>query len=309
MAVRTTRRAFRRKLLTFGLATFMCVALSATGFAAWMLSNDARADVNGGLQVGAVSEAGIEIDPPVIDGSANFLFEPQASDTTGRVRYDGANSENLDVVVSWSLSNYQSLKETVLEFKVPETVQDLVTEGYVSLPGWLLNQKTEDIKGTDGVERKYFVYTMTIARDAINTDSTTTSGTYQNVLAYEFEKTGDSVTMNFTLTIAFAWGETRFGGQNPGVYFDLPDHSDASKTTFITYETIRDTLNELKAASHGLDRATLLAQFTAQEQESLGIDSSWSAGKLLSHLSKDKQDALFAANAIPNYYLVINAIA
>ena len=59
--LKLTRKSYRRKLIMFGAAIFMSLALTATGFAAWVLSQDTSVDAGGNGEVGIVSDNELKI--------------------------------------------------------------------------------------------------------------------------------------------------------------------------------------------------------------------------------------------------------
>ena len=58
----STRRAFGRRALAFGIAMFAMVTLTAVGFAAWLISSNATAEGDGGIKTEAVTQANIKIE-------------------------------------------------------------------------------------------------------------------------------------------------------------------------------------------------------------------------------------------------------
>ena len=44
---RLTRNSYKRKIILFAVFVFISIALISTGFAAWVMSNDATLDANG----------------------------------------------------------------------------------------------------------------------------------------------------------------------------------------------------------------------------------------------------------------------
>ena len=73
---RYTRKSYKRKVVMFGLSIFMAIALSATGFAAWVISNDTENAQTGQVTVGAISDRAIEMSAPTfVDGIKNFVFD------------------------------------------------------------------------------------------------------------------------------------------------------------------------------------------------------------------------------------------
>ena len=276
---RLTRKSYRRKLIMFGASIFMSLALVATGFAAWVLSKDAQVQDNGSVEVGKITESNIEIEGItfVKDGKGNdiknFVFEPQEGDTAGRVRNDGVNFEDMDIVLSWTVSNYQIVGDLFVEFKIPANVQSAIDAGYLSLPvadGQFVKQP-----GTETIaEKVYYVYKLNIGKGLSETG---TIGT--DLLSYKVTDVDGIKSIDCTLTLKFNWGSV-FGGQNPGVYYDSDETGKE-----VDYDTVKDNLYKFKTTLHGI-----------------AYDDAFKA------LSDTEKDAKYTANPIDNYIVVINAI-
>ncbi len=278
--MRFTRRSYRRKLLIFGVSIFMSLALSATGFAAWVVSKNADVSANGSVEIGAVTEASIAVSDItfVEDGTAptqKFVFEPKSTDTTGRVRHDGKNSaENLDVKFTWKVDNYQLVSDLHVDFKLPENVYKAIEKNWLALPSHfeVLNT-TEGIEGTSYKVARYSIQTAD--------SKITESGTKDGILSYTVTKDGDLVTsVTFMMTVNFTWG-TAFAGENPGLYYDKDTEGKE-----IPLDQVKATLNEFKATLHGIP-----------------YDAAFEA------LSEDDKKALYEKDEyqIGNYYISIIA--
>lgn len=253
--LKLTRKSYRRKLILFGAAIFMSLALTATGFAAWVLSNDAKKEQSGSVEVGAVTETSIELSDikfdKVIPGNENsgdvktFYFEPLATDNAGRVRYDSETglSEDLNINIYFSITNYQIVGDFYVEFLIPSTIQEAINQGYIALKGETYQNLGE--QEIDGV--KYNVYKYNIG-NAISANGSTSDG----VVSYTYSNANDVEVVNITMTLEFTWG-TKFGatedavGLNPGLYFDT--HETGKEVDFAD---VKDTLNTMKALMHGI---------------------------------------------------------
>lgn len=291
-SVRLTRRSYRRKLVMFGVSIFMSLALTATGFAAWVLSKDSNKTESGEVQIGAVTEASVEItdiefirdegDPASVDAS-KFVFEPLEDDTTGRVRYDSDKKEqpeNLDVKFTWTVKNFQIVGDLFVDFKVPVTVYTAIEKGWLALPeAFKLQNAVEQIEGVD-----YKVLRYTI-QDADKKITGNVELTEDKLLSYKVTKGEDDVIteVEFTMSIPFAWGAT-FEGLNPGIYYDTNYPEEPAKGTGVQYETVKATLNEFKATLHGIEY-----------------------NETFEKLSEADKDKLYGENPIDTYFIVINA--
>lgn len=254
---RLTRKSYRRKLIMFGASIFMSLALVATGFAAWVLSKDAQVQGEGEVQVGAVKESSIEISAITFaDNIKNFVFEPQEGDAAGRVRNDGSNFENMDITISWQVSNYQIVGDLFVEFKIPETVHNAIEAGFISIPAEFVKKDTVDTKQVEG--KNYYVYTYNIGANKA-------AGTVDvdDYFSYTVTEDAGVKTMQCELTLKFNWGN-KFGNDNPGIYYD----TDATGKE-VPFETVKATLNEFKATLHGI---TYNAEFEAKSEEEKAVE-------------------------------------
>ena len=252
-ALRLTRRAYRRKLIMFGVSIFASLSLTATGFASWVLSNDVQKEQSGSVEVGTVTEANIDIDVHGFADKVNtFKFEPMESDTNGRVRNDGENFENLSVKLSWTVTNYDRVGEHTITFKVHKNIKSAIDAGYITMPkGFVLTNDTEVIKENE-VDTTYYVATYSVPKvTASGTDANValkyTVNTGDNPATSDYTESANSVT--FELTLTFGWGST-FGNQNPGIYYDVDT---LGKT--IDYEAMKATLEDLRETVYGDETA------------------------------------------------------
>jgi len=255
---RLTRKSYRRKLIMFGASIFMSLALVATGFAAWVLSKDAQVQGEGEVQVGAVQESSIEISAITFaDDIKNFVFEPQEGDAAGRVRNDGSNFENMDITISWQVSNYQIVGDLFVEFKIPETVHNAIEADFISVPAEFV--KKDGVDTTQVADKNYYVYTYNIGADKTAGNDVAVD----DYFTYTLTETGGVETMQCELTLKFNWGE-KFGNDNPGIYYD----TDAVGKE-VPFETVKATLNEFKATLHGI---TYNAEFEAKSEEEKAVE-------------------------------------
>ena len=180
-----TRNSYKRKIIVFGLMVFMAIALVSTGFAAWIMSTNAKDEQNGNVTVGTVSDTSLKLTDVKLSTSS-IQFEPKATDNTGRVRYDGTNAESLVITVTGKVSPKTVLGELTVELTMDETVKTALlaaeTAKYIVLPA--------------------------CAKGAVKVTPTAVEGSDTEV--------------EFTYTIEFKWGEA-FNGMNPGEYFDLDE--------------------------------------------------------------------------------------
>ncbi|MCM1513962.1 MAG: hypothetical protein NC090_03135 [Anaeroplasma bactoclasticum] len=215
-----TRNSYKRKIIVFGLMVFMAIALVSTGFAAWIMSTNAKDEQNGNVTVGTVTDSSLKLTNVALSTSS-IMFEPKADDTTGRVRYDGVNAESLVITVTGKVSPKTVLGELTVELTMDEAVKTALlaaeTAGYIVLPD--------------------------CAKGAVKVTPTAVEGSDTEV--------------EFTYTIEFKWGSA-FGGMNPGEYFDTEEaglaKTDEEVKTML--KALRTTIYGLAA---DVDDATLEA--------------------------------------------------
>lgn len=205
-----TRRAYKRKKIIMGASLLGGVGLVSTGFAAWVLSSSTEVKPSASMSVGTVDDKNMEFTTPITykTGDSNkasdstFHFEPLASDTHGRVRYDGENAESLSITVEGQLLHAQNLGEMTVQLTVAEASKanfdSAVSKGYIVAP------------------EAYLASALTVWSKPAGEGSGDVAGT-------EFTSTMSSEqaekTLSFTYVVEFAWGAA-FGGENPGEYFD-----------------------------------------------------------------------------------------
>ena len=240
-----TRKSYQRKAMVVGATAFAGIALVATGFAAWVISSSATKNVEGGVQVGTISNKSIGItDVKFVEPGTfaegetarnYFSFEPTKGDNTGRVRYDGANWENLslkvtgkyspaDYVNSFSIALRMGTVDTKGEFLVDTAAETRLAEAqtakYITLPTCWAGGTT----GGKGV--------------TVNTNSTGIVGEANGMAITVEEESGKKVA-KFEYTISFAWG-SHFNNMNPSLFYDTPEcpaeyNGDGYKTDFIKF--------------------------------------------------------------------------
>lgn len=136
--MRYTRRGFGRRALTFGLAIFCAITLTSVGFAAWILSNNANIDTNGGIVTETVTDVSIKIEITNADSNKQLYekvigeadnspqviaFAPIASDSSGQIQNDGNGySEDLSFTVLGTVDNILAIEELYFNVRVPESL-------------------------------------------------------------------------------------------------------------------------------------------------------------------------------------------
>ena len=222
---RLTRNSYKRKIILFAVFVFISIALISTGFAAWVMSNDATVDANGNVSVGVVADSSLGIEFNKTEFEAfTYQFEPAEGDNTGRVRLEKATTENpnpaheqLSFTIKGKITNPDILAKLTVEIELPAGIQAAITEGFIVAPN--------------------------CANGAV-------------------EVTVDKVTGEFEYEIAFQWG-TKFGNTNPSLYYDNIEAGIAVKDADVktTLEDLRAYVYEYYDAmtADGADRATVIS--------------------------------------------------
>lgn len=270
--LRLTRSSYRRKLIMFGVSVFTSLALMASGFAAWVLSQDATGKLDGNVTVGAVSEAEVEVTIQFVDDNNAFVFEPREDDNSGRVRNDGTSFEDLDIQFTWTIENYQSVPSNghTVDLYIPVGVKAAIDAGYIKLPAnfdWVKDETVPTnakVTNWEGGADNYNIARVVIPAITQN------GSAFDGALTYTFATSGGVDTATFTYTVAFSWGDDEtngFNSLNPGVYFD-----EDSVGSLKTYDQVKTALDTFKATVHGLTLDAYRA-LDADEVEALTIPS------------------------------------
>ncbi|MBR1955210.1 MAG: hypothetical protein IKA29_04735 [Clostridia bacterium] len=144
--MRSTRRGFGRRALSFGLAIFCAITLMSVGFAAWVLSNNASLDSTGGIKTETITDKSVNIvitnadknkqlfdsvdESGVGTGPQNLVFghlpvdNPNAN--KGFIQTDGeegsALNEDLFFTVKGTVDNIDKIGELHFQVRVPDSL-------------------------------------------------------------------------------------------------------------------------------------------------------------------------------------------
>lgn len=249
MATRT-KKSGQRKAFAVGIAAFASVCLIATGFAAWVISAKAEKKETGNVNIGKVSSADVKITVAQEDGTTGvltaengFSFNPDATDNSGRVRFDGTNAEKRNLhlngmvgpqrfVTSFKIrlditTGKDEKGNPVKDAKANRRFKDAATAGYIGLPTCFDNDV--ELYGTPAY-----------------TKDTSTDNNAKATFAYD---------------IAFTWGD-KFDGQNPGRYYD---EDDTGKK--VSDADVSKTLNDFYKALTNVDPTATSGDTTASENQ------------------------------------------
>lgn len=235
-----TRRAYKRKKIIMGASLLGGVGLVSTGFAAWVLSSSTETKPSAQMSVGTVDDKNMEFQNVITYKTGDstkaedntFHFEPLATDTTGRVRYDGSNAQSLSITVEGKLSHAQNLGNMTVQLNVAADSKDSF-ESAVSTKKYIVAPEA------------YLESALTVWSKPSGEGSGDVAGTKftSNMTSEQGEK-----TLSFTYVVEFAWG-TAFGGENPGEYFDGAgkDVPQTGSETVPESSSVRGILTDLHA--------------------------------------------------------------
>lgn len=206
-----TRGLYRRRIITFGSVIFGAIALIVTGLATWMMSTGIKHNSQGNVNIDIFTDSNLEfkeleiykvvevydeatdtwseVEVKVGDldklSGFSFVFEPKASDTTGRIHYGESESgpESLKMIIRGVISPKEILSRVEFKLNLPAGIVKAVNKGYIETP----TCATSIVSLKEGAG-------LTVVENTTN-------------------------DLKFEYVIEFKWGAT-FGGKNPGIYFD-----------------------------------------------------------------------------------------
>lgn len=252
---KTTRKSFSRKAIIIIASVFLVISLTATGFAAWLISNDANGKGEGNVTASNVSDAilGVTIDNDKDLGTINF--GPEAGDNEGNVRAEDASDvESLAVTVTGKIGNFNTLDKMLVTVNCPDEV--LKAAGYT----W-----TEDagVRTYTYNKDKAFIALPAYAMDKDGKalplpagEDTTKAMIYESSL---FTAGDNGNEKKFSVEVKFGWGAL-FEGYNPGRYLDEETVSEKKLTVSAENErALRAIANEHKGSGITEDYTELSA--------------------------------------------------
>ena len=212
-----TRRHYNKKLIAFGLASFMGIGLTSTGFAAWVMSKDSKLEDEGNVTVSTITDVNMAI---TVDENSvgDFIFGASKNDAEGRIYSDGEDEESLSITIKGTVTNADAMTSLTIQLtSLPDGVAKACNEGYLVAPE---------------------CYTAPI--ELIDLPTTT-------------ETDNEGVTVvSFEYTISFAWGD-KFGGVNPSIYYDNAGKDIPDSEMELTLKKFRATLINKTTGTGDLD--------------------------------------------------------
>ena len=281
---KTTRKSFSRKAIIIIASVFLVISLTATGFAAWLISNNADGKGEGNVTASNVSDAilGVTIDNSENLGTINF--GPEKGDNEGNVKAENADDvESLTVTVTGKIGNFNTLDKMLVTVNCPDEV--LTAAGYT----WTT--------GGDGARTyvynkdKAFIALPAYAMDKDGKKLPLPAGGETKAATYEsanglFTAGDNGNEKKFSVEVKFGWGEL-FEGYNPGRYLD------------------EETVSEKKLTVSAENKKALLAIANEGKEEGNKYDTlnAFAKRDILNYMK-----TLFGSSTL-KYTVVINAQA
>ncbi len=287
MKKRSTRRAFGRRALAFGITMFAMITLTTVGFAAWLISTNSTAHAGGNIQTQTVKQANIKItifnvdeDGNLVDKSADdtpyeIIYAPKA-DSAGLITFDGSDGdkpESLEFSFNGKVEQAQRVGSLKFSVKVPDAI--IAAAGLTkSGESWSYNAKNAYIALPEYAVDKDGNPLPKVVNGEWDNSSMTGPITFEDISDLEGEGlTSGPVTltaidgnvMNFTGTdFSFGWG-ARYGMLNPADTFNSDDwtkvaHTDVEKDKSYTTNQIQLELIRLQSAVNGIVLDSLIAE-------------------------------------------------
>lgn len=211
--MRSTRRGFGRRALSFGLAIFCAITLMSVGFAAWVLSNNASLDSTGGIKTETITDKSVNIvitnadenkvlydsvEDGVGTGKQNLVFGHLPADNDdakiGYIQTDGedgkADNEDLFFTVKGTADNIDKIGELRFEVRVPDS---LIKAAGLKIVGY--DDESNPIWAYDPAQA--FIRLPSFAKDSKGNAIPYITGKYTtdtdgNIANYEFPAKTDS---------------------------------------------------------------------------------------------------------------------
>lgn len=333
---RSTRRAFGRRALAFGVAMFAMVTLTAVGFAAWLISSNSSAEAGGGVVTEQVSQANIRI---TVDNKNNngklvdsndveyeIVFAPKSTDTSGLVIFDSNDGsdkpENLSFSFNGSIEHWERVGELNFTVKVPDSViaaAGLTKNGnnwtytaanaYIQLPACATDMDGNALPLVTDSGWDQAAMTAPVQFTNISDEGATLSAATVSVTA----PAADSATATFLGTFSFGWG-ARYSFENPATSINgsnWTNLTNAGLTEASTTNDIQLELIKLQAAVNGLNLNGYLADanITLTEGQTLEAYVATNAAGMQDKLNALQEKVVEAINnnGRPQYTLYIQA--
>lgn len=255
-----TRKSYKRKKIAFAAVILGGVALVSSGFAAWVLSTNAKAEASGGVTVGKVEKGSLKLTvSSTIKGTetdldkGHFDFDTLESDNTGRVRAKKGQTtfENLSITYAFTvMSPIENFSDLTIQLSASkgenkQVLETAASSNYITLPdcyGKLITLKADGTKTIPDSESGKFAQDEAVmfTRGELAKEGVKGTGEDDKDVVYHYQ-------WKASYTINFKWGAL-FNGTNPGLYYD----SEEGRTAVPDDKTVENTLNALREALNGV---------------------------------------------------------
>jgi len=280
MKKRSTRRAFGRRALAFGITMFAMITLTTVGFAAWLISTNSTAHAGGNIQTQTVKQANIKITIENVDGHGNLvnksagdtpyeiIYAPKAT-SAGLITFDGSDGDKPEsLIFSFNGKVEQAHMVGTLQFSVKVPPAIIAAAGLTKSDGtWSYNPANAYIALPEYAVDNDGNALPKVVGGSWNESSMTAPITFENIS----ELSGEDLTsghvaltaidgsnvMTFKGTdFAFGWG-ARYGMVNPADTFNSDNWANVAHTGVVkdqTYTTnqIQLELIRLQSAVNGI---------------------------------------------------------
>ena len=163
----------KRKTLTLTLCLLACFAVISVGFAAWIITNDAREEVTGNIQVDTVTDSRLSIEIDSEAGSTITFGKPEGYADGGWLINDDETTEVLTATIVFKVKKGNDY----VAFDAQGTEKIAVSATFAS------NITTEENKG---VENKTLI---TLPQEALTVVKGEAENTYKIVLEFGYGET------------------------------------------------------------------------------------------------------------------------
>ncbi len=239
-----------KKALTIGIATFSAVALIATGTAAFILMTGGSDSLEGSATVGEVEDNSIVVDAYIGDPGTNsfsYTFDAAANDTTGRVQWNGTNSESLINTITVSIKPAEGADITQEEintgYSLSYTVEVVATGDEATTFAKYVTTKGASSETTATGKEFLQLTSGTLTGNLSNEDLISVGAS--NAIAMPTE-----TNTTTTFSVNFAWG-SYFNYQNPSLYYDDNGTSGGASVPLGDDTTgVKGALNELQSLNN-----------------------------------------------------------
>lgn len=301
MKKRSTRRAFGRRALAFGITMFAMITLTTVGFAAWLISTNSTAHAGGNIQTQTVKQANIKITIDNDDEHGNLvntsdntpyeiIYAPKAT-SAGLISFDDSDGNDKPESLKFSFNGKveQAQRVGTLQFsvKVPpaiiaaagltktgETWSYNPANAYIALPEYAVDNDGNPLpKVTNGTwDNSSMTAPITFE------DISELSGEDLTIGPVTLTAIDGGNVMTFEGTdFAFGWG-ARYGLENPADTFNSDDwtkvaHTGVEKGQTYTTNQIQLELIRLQSAVNGIALDDTLIGGSMEGQTAATIDN------------------------------------